>query len=89
VARDGKEGRIAPSAVTTLLARAEQAGFFQWRDSYIEGNACCDRFTYKLTLQTAARSKTVTTIDGATSEPAELRPLLGELDSLVREAGLK
>jgi hypothetical protein len=83
---DGKSGQVSPEEVADLLRQADAAGFFSWRDSYLPKNTCCDRFTYKLTVRMAGQTKTVTTIDAASEEPAELGTILDQVSRLVTKA---
>jgi hypothetical protein len=89
VALDGRKGQASPADVAALLARVNKASFFSMRDSYITGDTCCDRFTYRLTVRQADKTKTVETIDAAEGQPSELGPLLGEVRRLATTAAGK
>ncbi len=75
--------RVDATALESWLAEAKKAGFFEMKDSYLEGDACCDRITYRLTVRYQGQAKTVTTIDAAPGQPPQLPELLGHLNRLL------
>ena len=86
VSGDGQMGQLPPQEVADLVRQIEAAGFGGWRDAYGSPAACCDRYTYNLTVRLAGQTKTVTTIDAASEEPATLRTILGQVTLLVAKA---
>jgi hypothetical protein len=86
VSGDGRTGQLSPQEVANLVRQIEAAGFGGWRDTYGSPAACCDRFTYNLTVRLAGQTKMVTTIDAASEEPATLRTILGQVTQLVAKA---
>lgn len=87
VSLDGTEGRLSPQVVTELLTLIREAGFFEMAPSYIPQNVCCDRFSYRLTVQHEGQIYTVNTVDAAPDMPPELDRILGEIDQVLRAGG--
>ncbi len=85
VSGDERTGQLSPQEVAELMRQIEAAGFGDWRDSY-GSPACCDRYTYRLTVRVAGQTKTVTTMDAATGQPAALENILSQLTRLVTQA---
>ena len=75
--------RINTTALENWLAETEAVGFFEMKDSYLSGDTCCDRITYRLTVHYKSQSKTVTTIDAAPGQPPQLPELLDHLNRLL------
>jgi hypothetical protein len=80
----GQAWQVSAQEISDLVQAAEEAGFFSMQSSYIPKNACCDRFMYHLTIRLGNQVHTVETIDAAPGMPAELGPLLREVDDALR-----
>lgn len=84
-AAEAREWTVEPEQVQALLSRAEELGFFKMEADYTPLDTCCDRFTYKVTVNGASASNTVTTIDAAKEAPEALWQLIDEVNRLVEE----
>ncbi len=81
-----KEFRVEAVQVADLLRQIEAAGFFSLQSSYRARGACCDRFTYELTVHGEGRSKTVTAIEAAPEAPPALWDIIEQIQRLVDKA---
>jgi hypothetical protein len=62
------------------LRLVERAGFRRLRAAYLPDNACCDRFSYRLTVTyRGGRHKTVSTVQGTTA-PRVLWDVITEVE---------
>lgn len=85
---DGQEvARVEPEVIEQLVARAEQADFWNMDAQYLPADPCCDRFTYALTMRHDERSHTVTTIEEAPA-PDALWELIQQLNMLLVEGAV-
>jgi hypothetical protein len=87
VASEGEQRAIEADQVATLLQAIEALGFFEMKDSYGQLSQCNDCFTYKLTVSSGGKVKSVTTIDNASDAPPELGQVLEQINTLL--TGLK
>lgn len=89
------DGRIAnnnerawqanPADVTELQADIIALDFFALEASYIPKTACCDRFSYTLTLTYGTQSHTTTTIEQTESAPDNLWAALDLVQTFLTE----
>jgi hypothetical protein len=83
VASEGEQRAIEAGQVATLLQAIEALGFFEMKDSYGQLSQCNDCFTYKLTVSSGGKVKSVTTIDNASDAPPELGQVLEQINTLL------
>ena len=69
---DGKlVGQAEPAEVTAVVMLADEAGFYELDDEYLDKNiTCCDLITYTLTVTDGKQSQTVVTRDMSPRPPA-------------------
>ena len=79
----GTPQQLTPVQMTELAAAIRAANFMSLEDSYVPQDTCCDRRLYEITVTIGGHSKTVRTIDGAPTAPAELTSLVDTLNRLV------
>ncbi len=84
-ADDGRIWQVAPEEVQQLLGDIEALGFFEMSDRYVPLDACCDRFTYEVTVLRGSKVKRVTTIDAAPNTPTKLWRVIEEISGLVSD----
>jgi len=64
-------GMAEPEEITAVLLLADEVGFYELDDAYLDKNAtCCDLITYTLTVTDGEQSKTVVTRDMSPRPPA-------------------
>jgi hypothetical protein len=84
---EGSGGRgksLNSEELEVLRTIIEVSGFSEMADSYVPLDACCDLFTYSITVNTGdGQSKTVTTIDGSSKQPQELTGVLNVISQVL------
>lgn len=85
VSAEGKEWQVDPREIAILASGIEELGFLDLRDSYLEWNSCCDRFSYTLTLKTAGSKKTVTWIDANPEIPVNLLAIQERIQGFIQD----
>lgn len=70
-ARDGSATQVEvdPARIDTLVNQIEERGFFDLQSNYLPAEACCDRFTYTLTVTADGRTHSVRAIEGSDDTP--------------------
>ena len=63
-------GQAEPAEVTAVVMLADEGGFYELDDDYLEGDECCDLITYTLTVTDSEQAKTVSTRDNWPHPPA-------------------
>jgi hypothetical protein len=53
---------------------------------YVPLDACCDRFTYELSVRNGGRTHTITALESAPNTPAALWDILGVASDFIAEA---
>jgi hypothetical protein len=53
---------------------------------YVPLDACCDRFTYELSVRNGGRTHTITALESAPNAPAALWDILGVASDFIAEA---
>ena len=82
----GTPQQLSGAQMTELTAAIRAANFMSLADSYVPQATCCDRYLYEITVTLNGQSKTVQTIDGSPTAPAELNQLVATLNRLVSTA---
>lgn len=84
---DGSEGARGPLTTDELdqiLAEADNIGFFEMKNEYIDKDHCCDFYNYEVTIQAPdGRSNTITTAEQTPSLPPELAQLIQDINNLL------
>ena len=84
---EGSGGRgksLNSEELEVLRTIIEASGFSEMADNYMPLDACCDLFTYSITVNTGdGQSKTVTTIDGSSKQPEELTEILNVISQVL------
>ena len=64
-------GQAEPAEVTAVVMLADEAGFYELDDEYLDKNVtCCDLITYTLTVTDGEQRKTIVTRDMSPHPPA-------------------
>lgn len=71
VSSEGQERWVTEQEVTELLDEIEALGFFEMQGSYGPLDACCDRFTYRITVVRGDEAKTVRAVEAEPDIPQE------------------
>jgi hypothetical protein len=74
----GRNRSVSAGEAQALVDGLEQMGFFRLDESYGRLGACCDHYTYQLTLVKNGQARTITYIDSA-----ELPTVLGQMQGRV------
>ncbi|MCP4424821.1 MAG: hypothetical protein GY803_10040 [Chloroflexi bacterium] len=80
---DGVQIQADASQVQAVLETAENANFVSLNESYIPLGACCDHFSYSVTIQIDGETKTVSTIDNAPKQPEGLTAVMTAINILL------
>jgi hypothetical protein len=86
VSDKGLERQVQAEEVAALLDKVKALGFFDMSASYGPPGACCDRYTYHITVRSGDRTNTVRTIDGAADAPPELGRIIVLIQRLMSGA---
>jgi hypothetical protein len=81
----GKEMKVPPQEVITLLAKATELESTSLKESYVPDNACCDQFVYTIIVKVGDQESIVRTSDGA-EQPEQLTTLLTGIEDLLSQA---
>lgn len=84
---DGTARQATPGEVAQLLGEIEALGFFEMNPRYLPRDACCDRFTYSITVRSNGREHTVTTLDAVPDAPPALWQIIEQIGTLVAGEG--
>jgi len=80
----GAPPRKAPAEeVALLISEIKALGFFEMNDVYGRFSRCADCFHYDLTVTSAGKTKTVSTMDAASDAPPELQKVLEKVTTLL------
>ena len=80
-----QEMKVPPQEVIALLAEAAEIESSSLQESYIPEDACCDQFTYTITIKVGDQETTIQTSDGA-EQPEQLTFLLTSIEELLAQA---
>lgn len=83
---DGSQKQVDSAQAQALFETIQSANFQSLNASYVPEDACCDLFTYTVTLQAGDETYTVTTMDEAPNEPAALTAVRQTIDELIQSA---
>lgn len=83
---DGKQRQVEPSEAQSLFGLIQTSGFFDFNDSYIPLDTCCDRINYSVTVHFEGRNKTVKTIDESPTQPDQLMKIITLISELSFES---
>lgn len=83
--RDGEKRQVEPAETQALFDLIQTAGFFDFEDTYIPEDTCCDRYNYSIMVHYEDRSKTVETIDDSPTQPEGLVKIITAINELVFE----
>ena len=81
----GTQQQVDISQIQSLRDVIQAADFFALAESYVPADACCDRFTYTITVQMDGQTKTVTTVDDAPKQPAQLTAVIEAITTLITD----
>lgn len=84
--RDGRTRSVPPEDVSRLLDEIEADGFFDLQASYAPEDACCDQYTYTLTVRRGDKSHQTMTTDNATDAPPVLEDAVTAVLRLIDSA---
>ena len=82
---NGQEWQADPADVAQLLTEIAAAEFFTLEASYIPKNACCDLFTYSITVTDGTQTFTTTTVEQAASAPDNLWTTLDLVQAFIMD----
>lgn len=83
VGNDGTTKQASVEEVVRLLTDIEELGFYDMAPRYGDPRACCDMFTYVISVRGSSRQHSVTTVDAADDAPAELMDVLSRVSHFV------
>jgi len=75
--------QVLPGDVSQLVADLKDLGIYDLKDSYGGLNVCKDCFTYTISIAGEGKTKTITTTDGATDNPAELTKIIKLINDFI------
>ena len=70
------EWRVDAEQLELLVQRIEVLGFYDLAAKYVPKNACCDRFSYQLTVSTNDKKHTVSVVGGDPRVPEQFWEML-------------
>ncbi len=77
------EWQADPADVTQLHAEIIALDFFALESNYVPKNACCDLFTYSITVTDGTQTHTTTTVDQEPSTPDSFWVILDMVDTFI------
>lgn len=81
-------GQVEPATITAVVMLADEVGFYELDDEYLDKNmTCCDLITYTLTVTDGEQSKTVVTRDMSPRPPAFVM-ISTSIDDLIYDNGI-
>ena len=75
-------GMAEAEEITAVLTLADEVNFYELDDAYLNGDDCCDLFTYTLTITHNEQVKTVTTRDNS-PYPSNYEVVLTAVNDLI------
>ena len=77
--------QLVPGDVSQLVTALTSVGIFDLKESYGGLTNCNDCFTYTISISADNKTKTITTIDGATDTPVELQTILKLINDFINK----